>query len=329
MSFKHLKYYPELNKLTGSVNATIVLLQLEYWFAKCGGGRFYKFLEACEHERYKPGDSWTEELGFTKCEFRGAFSKIGKVYKSKNAFKASKDIFEGKCYASYYDRTKGLTYYIRNDEALAELFAAEVSFGKASEEVSVNQENTSPISVEYSKSLPEVKDTHTAVKGTQMAVGIVPYETIKELFNTSCPSYPKVTDLTPKRRTMLYKLWQRMRQSLEHFKKAFILAEASDFLTGRIGAWRASFDWLIQEDKFIALLEGNYENRQASSSLGATLNNTKSAPSVNKSKFTSMYTHNWNFEELEALENKYIDEKINQLKASALTAKGVCHYGQI
>ena len=311
MSFKHLKYYPELNALTGSVNSTIVLLQLEYWFAKCKGTRFYKFLDTCEHECYKQGDSWTEELGFTKFEFRSAFAKIGKVYKSKNAFRASKDIFEDKYYASYYDRTKGLTYYIRNDEALSKVFTAEASLEKSAEEISANQETTSPISVEYNKTLTSVKDTHTANSS-------VPYETIKELFNTSCPSYPKVTELTPKRRTLLGKLWHRMGQSLECFKKAFMLAETSDFLAGRIGSWHASFDWLIQEDKFIALLEGNYASRKPHSASGAS-----------QSKFTNMYTHNWNFENLEALENKYIDEKIGKLKTTLPQVKGACLYGQI
>ena len=326
MSFKHLKYCPELNRLTGSVNATLLMLQLEYWFEKCKRShskfahskeeKFYKFLEPCEHEYYRQGDSWTEELGFTKFEFRSAFAKIGKTYKSKSAFKASKDLFEGQYYASYYDRTKGLTYYIRNNEVLSKVFekerskevSKEVFAEKESEEISANQESPSPISIaiDYSESLTAVKDTYSADSS-------VPYEDIKELFNASCPSYPKVTDLTPKRKNRLCKLWHRLGQSMECFKKAFSLAEASDFLAGRISSWRASFDWLIQEDKFIALIEGNYESRGV-------------AP---KNKFKNTYSHNWNFEELEALESKYIDQQIEKLKGVAADAKGACLYGQI
>lgn len=51
---------------------------------------------------------------------------------------------------------------------------------------------------------------------------------------------------------MLCKLWYRVGQSLERFKKAFSLAEASSLLAGGIGFWRASFDELEGlESKYI------------------------------------------------------------------------------
>ena len=62
-------YRKELNELTGSVTATILLQQIIYWGKKTGG-EFYKFIEPCKHEKYKSGDSWTEELGFSKREFQ-------------------------------------------------------------------------------------------------------------------------------------------------------------------------------------------------------------------------------------------------------------------
>ena len=73
---KNLRYCPELNTITGSVTASLLMCQLEYWFNKKGNKPFYKFLGPCEDEHYHTGDSWTEELGFTKAEFRTAFSKI-------------------------------------------------------------------------------------------------------------------------------------------------------------------------------------------------------------------------------------------------------------
>ncbi|WP_069998577.1 hypothetical protein [Cellulosilyticum sp. I15G10I2] len=229
MSFKHLKYYPELNQVTGSVNATIVLLQLEYWFEKCKGNKFYKFLECCEHEKYRQGDSWTEELGFTKNEFRTAFAKIGKAYKSKRAFNESQDIFEGKYYASYYDRIKGLTYYIRNNEALEKLLGEDretliqeyvggpAYLGSTETEISIDQESASPISVDYNKLLTSVKDTHT----------------------TACVPY----------------------------------------------------DNYIQKPQ-----------------------KTANQP---RGKFLDMYSHNWDFEELEKLEDQYISQKVNELQLAA------------
>ena len=39
-----IPYYKELNTYIGSVTATILMTQLEYWFSKMGGKQFFKFL---------------------------------------------------------------------------------------------------------------------------------------------------------------------------------------------------------------------------------------------------------------------------------------------
>ena len=65
----NVPYIKELRQLSGSVTASILMQQLDYWFEKKPGG-FYKFLEPCENnELYKTGDSWTEELGFSKAHY--------------------------------------------------------------------------------------------------------------------------------------------------------------------------------------------------------------------------------------------------------------------
>ncbi|MGL6174077.1 MAG: hypothetical protein ACRC1P_05660, partial [Cellulosilyticaceae bacterium] len=111
---KKLRYCPELNKVTGGVTSTLVMMQLEFWFEKNDGEMFFKFLEPCEDPSYRKGDSWCEELGFSKGEFRTAFARIGKVYKSKKEFNDSEDKFDGKLYLSYFDRIKRMTFYMRN-----------------------------------------------------------------------------------------------------------------------------------------------------------------------------------------------------------------------
>ena len=113
-----IPYYPELNSITGSVTASLLMVQLEYWFSKTSGKAFYKFLESCEHESYTLGDSWVEEIGFSKKEFKNAFSKIGITYESKKSYVAAEDKFEGMYYLSYRDRVKGLTFYMRNNELI-------------------------------------------------------------------------------------------------------------------------------------------------------------------------------------------------------------------
>ena len=76
--FNLIPYRKELNEITGGVTATILLQQIIYWHGKAGGD-FYKFIAPCNHEKYREGDSWTEELGFTRKEFLTAYAKLEKL----------------------------------------------------------------------------------------------------------------------------------------------------------------------------------------------------------------------------------------------------------
>lgn len=126
---KIIPYVKELREITGSVLSAILMQQLDYWFHLRPDG-FYKFLSPCDNPLCKQGETWTEELGFSRKEFWTAFDKIGVRHQSKKAFDASPNIFtagEGVelYYASYHDKFKGLTFYYRNhallDTKLAEL----------------------------------------------------------------------------------------------------------------------------------------------------------------------------------------------------------------
>ncbi|MFA6138857.1 MAG: hypothetical protein WC667_12360 [Sulfurimonas sp.] len=86
---KLIVYRKELNKITGSVTATILLQQLIFHASNNNYVPFYKFIEPCNNELYKAGDSWIEELGFTIHEFRTACqtnSKIGQLNLKKVTF---------------------------------------------------------------------------------------------------------------------------------------------------------------------------------------------------------------------------------------------------
>lgn len=119
-----IPYVKELHSIAGGVLGCLVMQQLDYWFESHPQG-FYKFLEPSDHPAYKDGDSWTEELGMSRHEFRTAFDKIGIRYKSKSDFDKAVDKFQGLFYCSYVDRRSNLTYYFRNhdllDAALKEL----------------------------------------------------------------------------------------------------------------------------------------------------------------------------------------------------------------
>ncbi|MBT3864789.1 hypothetical protein HOF67_02035 [Candidatus Peregrinibacteria bacterium] len=116
---KVIPYRKELVAIVGSVKAAILWQQLEYWFDKMKKQGLYKFLSPLEEEKYgyREGDSWTEELGFSECEFRSAFSKMGVAYKSKREFMENEeDVFQGRMYCSYIDKIGRRTYYYRNTE---------------------------------------------------------------------------------------------------------------------------------------------------------------------------------------------------------------------
>lgn len=83
-------YRPEFVDLTGSVMSAILLQQIVYrsskkhWGGKCGRP-FYKFNAPCSHPDYREGDSWQEELKFTRSELETALKRIAvKITKGKS-----------------------------------------------------------------------------------------------------------------------------------------------------------------------------------------------------------------------------------------------------
>lgn len=110
-----ISYIKELRLITGSVTGALLMQQLDYHFMSQPHG-FYKFMKASNHRDYQVGKSWTEELGFSIKEFRGAWQKIGTTYNSKNEYDLAKENqFRGKLYCSYIDRkSQNKTFYFKN-----------------------------------------------------------------------------------------------------------------------------------------------------------------------------------------------------------------------
>ena len=75
---------------------------------------FFKFFEPCSHLLYQRGKSWREETAWPRKKFVKAFDLIGVRYKSKSAFLKAKDPFQGKAYASYYNRKTNCTFFYKN-----------------------------------------------------------------------------------------------------------------------------------------------------------------------------------------------------------------------
>jgi hypothetical protein len=71
-----VSYRPQLARITGSVTAAILLQQIVYHWNAQGRTAFYKFKEPCDSPYYQAGQSWCEELAFTRHEFDGALGLI-------------------------------------------------------------------------------------------------------------------------------------------------------------------------------------------------------------------------------------------------------------
>ncbi|NLX87272.1 MAG: hypothetical protein GXY97_09030 [Clostridiales bacterium] len=83
---------------------------------------------------------------------------------------------------------------------------------------------------------------------------------IIQKYHDLCPSLPKVRVVTEKRKKLLKA--RLGKYSISQIEDVFRKAEASDFLSGRSGKWTScNFDWLLNENNFVKVLEGNYDNK--------------------------------------------------------------------
>ena len=85
-----------------------------------------------------------------------------------------------------------------------------------------------------------------------------PKNDIIQIFNELCISLPKVKTVTETRKKAAKSIEKKY--SVEQIKEVFQKAEASDFLKGSKG-FKANFDWLMNENNFAKVLDGNYNNK--------------------------------------------------------------------
>lgn len=84
---------------------------------------------------------------------------------------------------------------------------------------------------------------------------------IIDLYHKICTSFSRVTTVSENRKNTLKKLMKNF--SVGQITEVFETAEKSDFLRGiNKNGWKANFDWIIKENNFIKILEGNYNNPQ-------------------------------------------------------------------
>ena len=82
-------------------------------------------------------------------------------------------------------------------------------------------------------------------------------------YNAICTNLPKVVRLTDKRRRAVRLIYGKG-YTPEQLDEAFRRAQASSFCAGQNDRhWKADFDWLLNENNLVKVLEGKYDNPAA------------------------------------------------------------------
>lgn len=84
---------------------------------------------------------------------------------------------------------------------------------------------------------------------------------VVDLYHAVCVSLPQVKTISDKRRTAIRRRLSDVGGDLSELRKVFEAVEVSDFLCGRSGKWCCSFDWIMKQENFIKIREGNYANQ--------------------------------------------------------------------
>ncbi|PSG90890.1 DUF1376 domain-containing protein [Aurantibacter aestuarii] len=109
------------------------------------------------------------------------------------------------------------------------------------------------------------------------------FEEIKNVFNSVCKDLPSIQKITEKRKKSILNLAKK--HNLETIGNVFKITSQSEFLNGNNkDNWSASFDWLLNPNNFLKVLEGNYSK-----------NTTNNKPTVNGQTKETVETNlnNW------------------------------------
>ena len=91
----------------------------------------------------------------------------------------------------------------------------------------------------------------------------VSYQLVADIYNDTCVSFPRLTQLSDKRKKAIKARLNKY--TIDDLKKAFEMAEQSDFLKGNNNRnWSANFDWIMNDNNLAKILDGNYANKKSS-----------------------------------------------------------------
>lgn len=115
----------------------------------------------------------------------------------------------------------------------------------------------------YSGQTPDLLHVKVKVKDkVKVKVKVkIPYDEIRDFYNKNCEKLPKVQTLSDKRMKSIKVRYNKYGKG----KLELLFRKAGDsmFLNGENKqGWRASFDWLLNENNMIKVIEGNYDTKK-------------------------------------------------------------------
>ena len=129
--------------------------------------------------------------------------------------------------------------------------------------------NPEPNPQESSSPSPSPSYTHTYSPS-------VDYSSFQDLWNAHLE--PKILKLSEARKQKIKSRITKDKDFKTHFEICLQKIKESDFLCGRKGEWRATFDWLItNETNYIKVLEGNYKNNEPLNKAERNIENARKA----------------------------------------------------
>lgn len=114
--------------------------------------------------------------------------------------------------------------------------------------------------------LSSVSNEAKAVQPEKHKTEKLPFKEIKEMWNETCPGFPKLFNISEARKNKMRLRIAEMgglEKALPLIKQIFEKMQQSKFLKGdNKRGWKASFDWLFENDKnWVKVYEGNYDNK--------------------------------------------------------------------
>lgn len=263
-----------------------VYTRFEFWFHKKPKG-FYKFIKPCNHRLYTSGDSWCEDLSLSENTFRKYAKIFCRSYPSKESFLKKEDPFMGKPFASYHDRLKKLTFFVKNpcfDKSTLSRFFRSLDCASVcvSNNNKINSNNINPPKSPLNKN-PKREEGSISHGDLEKDNQNIPdmAQTIYNIWTEETKEHIKTPKLSPH---FVQKLLEAFRNHfgscVEAWRNYCKKVASSDFLMGKVTSFKAWLIWVIRGDVIEKVRGGAY------GLLKETQNNSQNTQVIDMEKIT-------------------------------------------